>query len=1260
MENENDFARFSKTPTTVELRVMYFIEHTLMAVKSHPISNWVVTIVFFLFLYLNTIITHLVNEEEIKINPIVNDVLSFITSLNFVNSNAYEVKVSLIFVTLIVFTAFFISVFAFSLSIAYRHVLIHIFQILIIYVCPTIFVVFVSVFQHSYMTIGNPWNAASYFGVFGHSLFIFLATLTSLFACVSPYICIHPFFHRNFSSAFISVFYVIIISHLDCYFFKINEAMRIIRLIVSFLICIYILVFIPYYHRHVNALFFSFVFFNFLSSMSIQIMPKKQIFCLYYIPISIVVTVIIFYVVFPLYYKKWFPEKLIFFEFFFGRYDKVRVLLNQIQNPSEINSKYLLNIMTIAFNLDSPKFLPLLRHYFSGKNLYVGDLIHAWIIFHLHETAQFSPTPIFSSLINSNENKIHKLEKEFWYDVWLSDITNLPIISGSIGRKTMNLKMMLYHRNSLIREIFPSLNLVRYKVKLSTDEFIEENKLNKLKSFKNNVKYYFRLHESALFISLILFIIYMIATQVYLAKLSHQRKSYKDLLDFTDEFYLFHFKSGTSLIKLNEKFNKTVSTKLKEIHQYYIDSGFVSSFQDYINVIQKDFYDESSIELFEDFIQKYEAMLSGFLNKFKPLIDSIHRSLKIWYITFLVIFIAFAVFPPIISIIDINRKMIDIFEKFRFIPKREVIKFGNIEPKLSPFEKHWVNSSYSIFRSYPLAITIFFIYSAFSVIYVFLLYNFSLFEWETLDWAELSLFISSNIHRITITLSLATFYDVNEAIDSVQKLVNSFLSDKRLYGLVSRFPQSFYNLVGIVIFNPNATALISINETAVVVDEICQLVRKEVPFESYTTVYEYQRLSFYIVGLSLFSLMFLYIILRIAPIAYNEFAMGNYLYKLIQNQIGLMSVRPDADSSSESLYVSDSNNNNNNNNNNNEISEFEDSELNDISEEIDYVPKKTGLVKKWSIDQIPIIIIVVDDNFKLKYQTNLAKEITGINEGENFKNSNLDNSILFDIKKAFKKFKKESRSPVSIPFQYQQSLVISPFYKSEKTLDYITIVSSNEPPNASIETLNKLNSVFYSVYPKILPLSQTFPFEIQSNGRPFFILFFKLIGFNEWSDKVDLRIVERFRKDVSKSFENLLQNEMNFCRVRETSDIVVLMMNRETKLSIWKILEVCSEFGNNALELIQKLANEYQANEVKGCVLLFKVREPNYYFTSRKCGRSDFKGDSIFAGQARLMNCKPEIVNYTSQKKELKVSNTTKLKTCYTSNGEEYELLIVV
>ena len=1254
MEENDQLARFSKEPTTVELRVMYFIEHTAMVVRKHPILNSIITVIFFLCLYLNTIISHLVKEKESNINSIVNDVLSFITSFNFVNANIDEVKVSLIFVTIVVFVFFFVSVLAFSLSIAYRHILIHIFQIIVIYMIPPFFVIFVSVFQHSYMTLGNPWSAASYFGIFGHSLFIFLVAMTSLFACISPYICIHPFFQRNFSSASVSLFFIIIISHLDCYFFKLNEAMRITRIIVCFLMCIFILVYIPYYNRIVNSAFFSFALFNFLTSLTVKIWPTKQLFCLWYIPISFLITGIIFYIIFPLYYKKWFQEKVIFFEFFFGKYDKVRVLLDQIQNPSEIDSRFFLNITTIAFHFDSPKLPALLHHYFSGQNLYVGELIHMWIISHMYGTAHRAPTPIFNAIIDSNESKISKLEKDFWYNVWLSDITSLPIVSSTLGRKMMNLDLMLHHRNYLLQEVFPSLNdPVEYKVKISMDDFDKEFKVHEVQSFKHIVKRYFGFQEVIIAISVVLYAIYMIASQIYLTKFTHQQQSFKDLLNFTEEFYLFHLNNGIDRSIMYEKFNKAVTTKLKQIQKFYIDTGFVTSFQIYYEALQQTTsYNDFPSELFRNFIDAYENMFSKFLNAFQPFIDSTRKSLKQWNISFYVILSCLSIIPPIISICLLNRKMVNTFEKFRFIPKSEVLKISKIEPKLSRFEKHYISRNFSIFRSYPLTFCILAVYFAFSIMIILITYNCSIFGRDSLDQSEISLYIISNAQRIPIGLSLIIFYDPNEAVNSVQRLVNRFLSDKRLYKLISKYPQSFYDLIGEIVFNKNSNSNLQsiVNQTRSVVDQICSLIKNEVKLEPFSAVYQYQRVSFYIVGLVLFTMTVIYTVLRIAPISYCERNMGQFLYKKVMNNL-ISSERPNIDSNldSESNYLSEGNS-----------SELEDVDLINNSESTVYEYKEVDLEQKFSIDNIPLIIIVVDDEFKLIYQTNLAKQATGISNGEKFKQSNLDKSVLYDIKKAFKKFKKERGSSISIPFQYQQSLVISPFYKREKILDYIMIVSSNEPPNASIETFNKLNYAFYSVYPKILPLNQTFPHEIQSNGRPFFILFFKLIGFNIWSDKVDIRIAERFRKDVSKTFESLLQNEVNFCRLRETSDVIVLMMNRETKLSIWKILEVCSDFGNNALELIHKLTDDYQANEIRCCVLLFKVKEPNYYFTDKKCGRSDFKGDSVFAGQERLMNCKPEIVNYTSQKKELKVSNTTKLKSCHTSNGEEYELLIVV
>lgn len=1262
MDHGNEgVARFSKAPTTIELRVMYFIEHTYMVVRKHPFAINVVTFLFFIFLYLNTIISFLAKEEKVKLSSKGINAISFITSLNFINSDPYEVKVSLIFVTLAVFTIFSISIFSFSVSIAYRHVLINTFQIMIIYLIPPLFIIFVSVFQHSYMTINNNWSAALYFGIFGHSLFIFIVTMTALFSCMSPYICNHPFFQRNFLSASVTLFYIVIISHLDCYFFTLSSGMQIARVILSFLFCIFILVMIPYYNRNLNAALFSFTFFNFLTSLTVKVWPNLQLFCLIYIPISLVVTAIIFYIIFPLYFKKWYPEQAIFFEFFLGHFEKAFQLLDQIQNPSDIDSKIISNVISIAFHFHSTKLPSLLQYYFSCKKFYVGDMIHMWIILHLYNTGHHGQTPIFSSLIETNERKINRLEEEFWYDAWLSDVTNLPIISSSLGRKMMNMNLMIYQQNHLIKEAFPNLtNPVQYGTKKPHLRFEKEFKLKESQSTKYLFKKFFRFHEIILVITIVLYAIYMIFSQIHLTILSNQSDTYRNLIEFTNEFYSYHLKRIHPPEVMYEKFNETISTELRKIYQFYTDTGFISKFENYYRALVST--TNFPVKLFKEFVDSFSETLYQFLGAFQPFIDSTHKKLRIWYIVFLTIFSVLAVIPPIISYCNLNRKMVKLYEKFRIIPKNVILKIGNIDPHLSPFDKHWVNHGYSVCKSYPLTLIIIFIYFLLSSLYVFITYNCATFGWNSLERTESSIYAMSSAHRIPINLVLAAYSEPTEAVNTAQQLANDFLSDHRLYFMMSKFPQSFYDLIGSVIFNPNITSSISTNETSFAVDQICDLIIDESTMDTFTVTYQYQRVCFYIVELGLFTFLVLYIIIQISPISNCEVKMGEYLYMKIRDQITTTSQNENDsnESLSESIYISDNENMNDLNVDSIGETELDDIQIDIFSEISANNTQKVNLKGKWSIDDVPIVIIIIDDSFELKYQTKLAKQITQIEKGENFRNSNLDHSIIFDIEESFKNYQNERGSPLSIPFGNQQSLIIYPFYKTKKLLDYIMVVESKQPPNASIQTLNKLNHAFYSIYPKIIPLNQTFPFEIQSNGRPFFILFIQLIGFNEWCDKTDLIIVEKFRKDISKIFDNLLMNESNFCRVRESSDLIVIMMNRETKLSIWKILEACSEFGNNVLEMIQKLTSEYNASSIHGCVLLFKIREPNYYFTSRKCIRTDFKGDSVFSGESRLINCKPEIVNYTSQKKELKVSNTTKLKTCYTPNGEEYELLIVV
>ena len=1231
---------------------------------------------------MNTIVTLAIKDEEHKVSKTVSDTLSFIIALTVSNPTREEIHFGLTFISIIIFLIFIIAVFTFSISFDYRYLISDHFSFFIFYMLPFIFTFSINAFQQAYIRVDDDgWYSVNYIAVFAHSVFTFLVTLTALFSFLSPYICIHPFFQRNLASEFVVLFSYLVAIHIDSYYYNAGRSTEIARIIISICVATFCVIVPPFYNREVTAVFFSFSIFVTCVSLSLLIKPGMYFFCLYYLLIGAFVSFLVYYVIYPLIIKKVFPRREIFYEYFFGHTKKVKTLLDNLTDPTEIHPSILSDVIIIAFNLDSPSLPRLISFYISSKKLNFVEMIHMWIISHLYYSAHGNTNSSKSCRndVSKEKDKINELKKDFWNSAWLSDITSLQKIAGKMGRKKMHMHLVRQYHDDIFYNVFPSV----YKDK---DTFLHKipKEFPKDKTKKQKILRYIGTHEIVLFFTLLLVFGFLLLSLIVLLSQRRSGQAYEDFLEFSYEFYVYHLRDIVSSPpdRLYNLFQKVVTTNIETLHDFYIDSGFVDSFLIYYDEFTS--LDYFPIESFSEFLELYDDTLLNYTSVFQTIIDEKYNLLYQTSVIFYGVVFLSSIILLIISIFALYRAMKKFYNKFRYIQKKSIIKVASsldFNPELNKFDRFWIERSFNVFTSYPITITIYALYFVFSLILIGVVLDSSDFNTEYLYNALYQIRINANSQRVSVNLIANAYQESNDALNVAQFYVNNFLSDPNLHDLMVNFPQSFYDLVGSVLFDPNLNNSVSLNDTYVVVMEIWSLVNENLRIVPYNQILHYQRFLSYIILICIFTGTFWLIIFKLKPLSIMECKMGRSLYKEVKdidkkdqesniyrhlssniNPQIFEEIYQEVDEFSEvgdSLFIE------------NHLKQKEDKIKNE---------KKNKIVnEKWNMSNMPLIIIIIDKNFKVRYQTNLAKDFTKVNEGEDFSKAspNVGTKVISEIKEKFDTFKQNftyNNNPVfiSLPNEKKenatsenllQSLIMTPFYtnsKRKKTLDYVLIAGSNEPPNASIEIEKKYSRIFYSIYPKFIQLNQTFPYEISSNGRPFFLIFFKLLGFNEWCDQTDLHIVDRFRKDVSKCCDHLLQDESNFCRVRENSDFIVMMMNRETKLSIWKILEVCSDFSCTVLENIQKLAVQYNATNVRGCVLLFKVKEPNYFFISRKCGRTDFKSDVIFAGEARFANCKPDIVNYTSQKKELKVSNTTKLKTCRTPDGEEYDILIVV
>lgn len=1237
--------QYSKKPTTLEIRVMHFIEHLFFAVRAHPIANIVISVFFFGSLYLNTIAMFLTREKNYSLNPICINIICFIVSLNSKDAGKAEIEESIIFVTFIICFMFIISVLTFSSSFYAMNVFSSAFKTLILYILPIIMIMSCKTYQISYHLIETVrYSLINYFSIIGHNLLLFLSTMTTLFAYLSPYICKHPFFQRNILSCCITFFYYFATIHNDSFFSDNWTPLLIFRMFCSLFACVLIVVVIPFYNVHLTAALFSHTIFSICSSISLLVMPTREIFCLYYLIVAFGLTFLIFYVIIPKFHHQIYPRRDIFFAYFFNRKEEVEQLLSEIDDPYQIDIRYISEVIMISFDMDSPKLPQLLEYYMNNRETNIFDTFHMWIIYNLYNSVHDCRTPVLDSFIKSNENKIHKLYKKFWFSVWLSELADLPSIAGELGRRKMDLYIFVSHYENLYSTVFPS-NFNRPPL---TNIITHDDDRREI-STKYQVTQYFGWNEVFLIFTYVFYIIFLIIALICMMRLRNQ------CYDYEDDFYSFFqyyskyqlMQDNASLERLNYLFNNSISTEIKNIHKYYLDSHFISAYYALSGKLGAvGIY--GSITEMSIFMNTTDNMLANFPAVFNSVFDSENALLQRIASCYYVIILAIAVIMSILFFIVLKRRIIQYSQRFLSIPKSDIALFNKAEFSFNSFEQIHVKRGFSLFLSYPVTTTLHFLYLLCSVVFVVLLAISAKTYHDSIISAEDNFYISSNAYRIPVKLIMAAYIDTDINLDCAQSYTNLFLSESMMHTVMSNFPQSFYDVIGNYIFM-NIKA--SISTIYSIVNQINVLVRKETPLITVRDQFYYKKLILRVVLMFLFVVLMILIILPLKSLAQKERQMIEILYKefieFINNQRAL--------ENEEYTYGNDI-----------DISDFETSEehsASSISVTNGYflANKKKKVKTKPNIREIPMSLIVINSKFHVIFQTNLATDELGVKNGESFKNTKISMASLKRIQNAYNKYLTNATNKMTaIPFGDHRSLIIKPVFKDAKTLDHIILVNSMEPPNASIEITNKLNRIFYSIYPNFILLKQRFPFELDSNGRPFFLLFVKLSGFNEWCDSNDIKIVMRFRKDISRVCNDLLNDDSNLHRIREQSDKIVLMMNRDIKLSMWTIIESFADFTNRLINKIEEIASNYHVSSVIPTALLFKIREPDYYFTKKKCAFPDFTNGYIFLGEERLPYCKLGIVNYTSLRKELKANNTTKLKTCRTPDGDEYDLFVVI
>jgi hypothetical protein len=194
----------------------------------------------------------------------------------------------------------------------------------------------------------------------------------------------------------------------------------------------------------------------------------------------------------------------------------------------------------------------------------------------------------------------------------------------------------------------------------------------------------------------------------------------------------------------------------------------------------------------------------------------------------------------------------------------------------------------------------------------------------------------------------------------------------------------------------------------------------------------------------------------------------------------------------------------------------------------------------------------------------------------------------------------------------------------------------------------------------LLKLGDAFPQLTSSSQKGTYFITLTLCRFHDWPIRVASQDVMRFRREISDVLLQKWGAKEMFLKVIEHPETIVLMVNRDLPSSLfWCLLETCFNFSLELLSDVEAIAEKYGA-EVQGRVMVFRCKDPDWYISDRKMALFDCCSDVVLLGLAMESKGQLGSVNYASQRKEMRVKNTTKLCDCFAADGTPFELSLVV
>lgn len=1059
------------------------------------------------------------------------------------------------------------------------------------------------------------------------------------------------------------------------------------RSIISIALLIYLTIYPCYHSRFLYIMIMITVGFTVSATITLLIVPSCK-----YIGLLGIVPAILYSLfstfVFRHFIHKFYKDEFVKADnlYFCGKYDEARDIIQNARKFRIYTKKQLqtgIMLSTILCPDRNDEFIIALA---STQGLNLKDRIIIWNSITITFQSRNSIHPAYEQKYFRIQKSLLEQENEFWYRVWCSDSFSITKVAAALGRD----KKKLY--TNLVIDTIECPHILKSNV---IDDHMKKYVLSHIS--KSLLRKFFRqvsCFDVLFFIGLFITFAQQLYLHIYCQKYQYVFKSFITFQIFTSNFIQFQFDL------YDHKINLTQYYMMNESYYAFIGLSDQKMFIENLTLLEE-FTVQFSVMLNEIFVQpnNYTIEMFNFMGQYETMLHStsIHVRIPLLYRYIIdsiitIYLILYIIFSAILIYIE-WKKQLKYVDSFMALPKSSILKIGSFDTKNQQIGHETMKPK--IYRSINMTILNYF--TELLIVVLYMVHSFMIERSIKTDINDLAIPINalSSFSQIPLWFSYSVLQYANNDphyLDSLRYLdeINDYLCHRKdLTEYQFIIPDEFYSMI----FPLYTNGVYEIQRAKDVLINISyNIFDKAQEFKGTSREITAKFISFYIFDI-LILVISMYVLYYIKSIMTWEQSELKFLYKKYSKYLKNHKTLPEfvklhsnkiyyddemiklqvtskihsgyvkkqqsfnklICDSIESLLVETEEN----------VRENNASLIENYINELDLITieekeeTKIAKITQSVLEQVPLTFIVVKRDMRILYVTKAAYEELGAVPKALLTDLPIDTCIISEIISVIHKYTQAATfEPSCVPYSDNLSFVIIPHYGHDLTLSTI-VATLIRDTYAELNNINKkINQLFHQIYPRFISVNEQFPMILQPVLKTFLIIYIKIRGFNEWADETDVNIVQEFLYQRSKIVEECESDY--FCWISGTSDQMVFALDRkQIKVSIWKILDHATEFANNLLFQLSLLIDNFKAKLLPSAIL-YKCKEPVWYCGSGNTVCTDVISNAPLVSAELESLTSISTVKYSTERKEMKVPNTTLLKSVYTSKGVLYDIFVIV